>query len=342
MEKLVGPLVSKPDFTEAEITGKSVRHYDRYRELAARVKVLEREKEELKKGSEALSVDYAALKKKYGDVKSITMQLVQELKSIKQEIETLRGLTVSRQDMDLLKKETIKKEEASRQSLNQLPVMANAVGFHRFIWETHGIKRSDIQVIIFLDSIALSPVDAWDVSAAGDRSVLAWLENKNILYIAGEGGVRANGNCTSMFEGYENLRIIRFGKRFDTSGVKSMRKMFKDCTKLTEVDVSNFDTSDVGDMGYMFANCRNLIRLEVSGFDTSNVTGMRYMFANCENLIGLDVSKFNTSKVTDMEYMFLNCKSLTKLDALEFDTSNVEKMKYMFQGTIWEDESVSF
>jgi len=34
-----------------------------------------------------------------------------------------------------------------------------------------------------------------------------------------------------------------------------MKDMFKGCSSLTTLDISNFDTANVSDMGFMFLGC---------------------------------------------------------------------------------------
>ena len=121
-------------------------------------------------------------------------------------------------------------------------------------------------------------------------------------------------------------------KDFDTSAVTNMSYMFRLCSNLTTLDVSNFNTSAVTNMSYMFSNCRNLSTLDVSSFNTSAVTNMSYMFDACSNLTTLDVSNFNTSAVTNMSYMFPNCSNLSTLDLSSFNTSAVTNMSSMFNG----------
>ena len=108
--------------------------------------------------------------------------------------------------------------------------------------------------------------------------------------------------------------------------------MFRECSSLTSLDVSNFNTSNVIDMGCMFNVCSSLTSLDLSHFNTSNVTDMAGMFDRCSSLTSLNVSNFNTSKVTTMSSMFRACSSLTSLDLSHFNTSKVTNMKFMFYG----------
>ena len=110
--------------------------------------------------------------------------------------------------------------------------------------------------------------------------------------------------------------------------------MFKSCSGLTTIDVSNFDTSNVTDMSGMFAECSGLTNiLGLEKLNTSNVTNMREMFHACIGLATIDVSNFDTSNVTDMSIMFLNCSNLTNILGMEkLNTSNVTIMNGMFYG----------
>ena len=93
----------------------------------------------------------------------------------------------------------------------------------------------------------------------------------------------------------------------------------------------NFNTANVTDMNNMFAGCYDLTSLNVSGFNTANVCDMNCMFADCSGLTTLNVSNFNTEKVTDMNCMFAGCSSLTSLDVSNFNTENVIDMSGMFK-----------
>ncbi|EAD4548753.1 BspA family leucine-rich repeat surface protein [Listeria monocytogenes] len=131
-----------------------------------------------------------------------------------------------------------------------------------------------------------------------------------------------------MFKNCSNLTELDLSG-LDTSAVTTMRDMFYSCSALEELDVSHFDTSSVTNMRCMFQRSE-LLELDVSNFDTSSVTNMYSMFADCELLEKLDVSHFDTSSVTDMRTMFNNCQSLEKLDVSNFDTSSVTNMNSMF------------
>ena len=118
----------------------------------------------------------------------------------------------------------------------------------------------------------------------------------------------------------------------NTSNVTNMMCMFRGCSCLTSLDVSNFDTSLVTNMSYMFYGCNNLTSLDLSNFNTSQVTDMYATFKGCKSLTSLNLSSFNTSKVNTMSFMISECNSLTSLDLSNFDTSQLTDMSFMFNG----------
>lgn len=82
----------------------------------------------------------------------------------------------------------------------------------------------------------------------------------------------------------------------DTSNVTSMSYMFRNCSGLTLVDLSNWDTSKVTSMNGMFERCSNISILDMSKCDTSNVTNMNQMFyyANVNTFCAIDCSGIST------------------------------------------------
>lgn len=214
--------------------------------------------------------------------------------------------------------------------------------------------RKDVQSVTFLDSLEDAPESAWDVSAAGDGSVLAWIpvlekeyhltidgegsllapesgaSSTTDLYIAAEGGVAANPDSAWLFSGYRNVESIDFNGCFSTEGVERMAGMFQNCEMLTELDLSGFDTSAARDMFQMFAGCSRLESLDLSGFDAGRVEDMRGMFLYCYALRELNLSGMSTGSAVYMSDMFYGCESLEELDLSSFDTARVEYMENMF------------
>ena len=137
-------------------------------------------------------------------------------------------------------------------------------------------------------------------------------------------------NMVTMFENSKHLRSLKLPKGFIGSSVTDLRSMFKDCTSLTELDLSGSNAENVKDMGEMFYGCRALSKLNLTDFKTGQVTTMENMFCICSTLETLDVSSFNTENVTTMLGLFNNCSSLRSLDLPGFNTANVTQMSSMF------------
>ena len=160
-------------------------------------------------------------------------------------------------------------------------------------FHTNEYKNSVRSITTKSDNIVpTTAIESWDISEAGDGSVIAYVENDGDKYshkitIGGKGGIIAN---------------------------ESMIGYFMDFGKMTSIDLSALDTSEVTNMSHMFYECRGLTSIDVSIFDTSKVTDMSGMFGTCNYLTSLDLSNFDTSKVTNMSDMFSVCSSLTNLD----------------------------
>ncbi len=172
------------------------------------------------------------------------------------------------------------------------------------------IERDQISSVTVLDTLSDISDMSWDVSANKDGSVMAWVtadpdeSGFYDLFIAGEGGVKANPDCRYLFAGYENAESINFHDCFDTSDVTTMAYMFYNCKKAKQIDVSGFDTSDVTDMSSMFRSCTSLETVDLSGFDTSNVNNFVMMFYGCGNLVSVGIDGLYIREGADTTDMY--------------------------------------
>ena len=200
-------------------------------------------------------------------------------------------------------------------------------------FHTNEYKNSVRSITTKSDNIVpTTAIESWDISEAGDGSVIAYVENDGDKYshkitIGGKGGIIANESMISYFRDFGKMTSIDLSA-LDTSEVTNMSHMFYNCYSLTSIDVSIFDTSKVTDMSGMFGTCNYLTSLDLSNFDTSKVTDMSGMFGTCNHLTSLDLSNFDTSKVTNMSGMFSVCSSLTNLDVSNFDIIKRNKYGY--------------
>ena len=155
-----------------------------------------------------------------------------------------------------------------------------------YFWGQERYLLEDVYYVSFLSSLKSAPSDAWDMSDAGDGSVLAWMSGNN-LYVASNGKIAPNPNASNMFRRFINLKAINFGDSFDTSNVTNMSYMFSSCRSLTNLDLSCFNTSKVMNMSQMFGGCENLVYLDLSYFHASSATTTTNMFKNCDMLKAL-------------------------------------------------------
>ena len=199
------------------------------------------------------------------------------------------------------------------------------------------INKNDVTSIVTKDNIVIpdTAIGYWDVSNAGDGSVIAYVEDDGTgsgtykVTIGGQGGIILNFGY-AMFYNFQNVESIDL-TYLDNSRNNNMVSMFHNCRSLTNLNLGNINTSRVTDMQGMFNGCQKLTSLDLSGLDTSKVTNMSWMFAYCYDLENLNLNNFNTSQVKDMSNMFFVCRSITNLNVKSFDTSNVIYMDSLFE-----------
>lgn len=209
-------------------------------------------------------------------------------------------------------------------------ILANPLGQGGYLFNNQNVRKESIQSITFLDTLADMPDDAWDASRDLDMSVMAWINDNNDLYVAGEGGVTAS-NCKGLFLNCRNATSINFNGCFYTDLCDRITEMFMYCDKLETLDLSGWNTSNMKYLNAAFRDCSNLKSINLSGWDTSNVETMGMMFERCMNLESIDVSHFDTSKVIDFSNMFTSCRKLTSVDLSGWDTSSAKSMEEMFK-----------
>ena len=105
---------------------------------------------------------------------------------------------------------------------------------------------------------------------------------------------------------------------FETDKANSMKAMFKNCSNLENLDLSNFNTSKVTNMAQMFKGCYKLKEIKgIEKFNTNNVNNMKEMFNLYTNLESLDLSNCIISNTTNIEYIFVGCYKLKKVKGIE-------------------------
>ena len=138
-----------------------------------------------------------------------------------------------------------------------------------------------------------------------------------------------NIDCGYMFKGCSGLNEIDLSN-FNSSNCLYMYGIFERCSSLTSLNLSNFDTSHVEIMNSMFDNCTSLKSLNLSSFDTSQLTKISFMFLGCLSLTSVDLSNFNISKVVSIGKLFLDCKNLRYINLKGFvETVTTEVIEFL-------------
>jgi surface protein len=82
--------------------------------------------------------------------------------------------------------------------------------------------------------------------------------------------------------------------------------MFRGCSGLTSLDLSNFNTTNVTDMSYVFYGCSALTTIYVGeGWSTEKVTDSFSMFTNCTTLVG-GLGTVYDAEYTDKTYAHID------------------------------------
>ena len=114
----------------------------------------------------------------------------------------------------------------------------------------------------------------------------------------------------------EELTEIDFSKcNFDTSKCEQISAMFYGCECIEHLDLSGFDTSRVKEMARVFKECIELKSINLGdNFDTSRSESFYEMFNRCEKLNEINLGdKFDTSMCETFDGMFYECENLKSL-----------------------------
>ena len=215
------------------------------------------------------------------------------------------------------------------------------------------VPRKDIDNVTFVSSTAGKNSTAWDVSAQGDSSILAWYtKNSNgtfKVYVGSDYEIFGNTDSSYLFrsvglsENCTSTETITNINLLNVSNVTHMFRMFEltGNQAMTKLDLGdNFYTYNVTNMFGMFSGTgkKAMTTLNLGpNFNTSRVTEMGYMFSltGLQKMTSLDLgNNFDTSNVTNMNNMFSNTgyTAMTSLSlGSKFNTAKVTNMESMFQ-----------
>ena len=169
------------------------------------------------------------------------------------------------------------------------------------------------------------------IKGVGEKYILGNEVGYNFTGINYLKEVRINGNKqdTIKYKYYFNQEDNEVELVWDDN-INDCSYMFRKCSGITEIDLSNFNASQVIYMNRIFSHCSSLTSLDFSNLDTSKVTDMWSMFSHCSSLTSLDLSNFDTSQAKNMNYMFYDCTKLEYINLNNFVENNLNEVVGMF------------
>ena len=183
-----------------------------------------------------------------------------------------------------------------------------------------------------------SSFDAYFVQTEDMKSIAFYYDNRKNTRIGYVYNIEEYISCGDIWSLLENpifiyfINKVTFTPSFAKARLPITKGLFEDMEVETIEGMEYLNTTEVSDMGNMFKNCTKLKNIDLSHFDTSNVTNMAYMFGGCSSLQNLDLSSFNTAKVTHSSYMLNGCSNLNSL-AIGSTMGNLEENTFVNLGT---------
>jgi surface protein len=200
-----------------------------------------------------------------------------------------------------------------------------------FLLNLNNKKRS---LIVFISSIKLKiDVSGENIIFFGDS--FKWctpFKTPDEIYINGENQTEIKNKYS--FDNSNNEIILNWYNPLETTNC-----MFRDCNKITEIDLSNFDDSNLLTMHYMFHGCSSIRSINMSHLKTPKLTDMGSLFRLCTSLKSINIENLNSAGVGPFHYIFQNCYALEsinfpnintlKANAITNNFDNCNNLKYL-------------
>lgn len=124
----------------------------------------------------------------------------------------------------------------------------------------------------------------------------------------------------NMFNGCQYITSVKFSNLNTYTNFTSLEGMFKDCTNLRYVDLSEFDkvTSNVTTLEYMFKGCSNIESIDMSNVDLSKVNNLISTFEGCSELSKVEFANTKTKELISIADFISGCSALCHLDLSSF------------------------
>ena len=133
------------------------------------------------------------------------------------------------------------------------------------------------------------------------------------------------------FEGFTALDKIEGLDNLQKTAVHTMKGMFKGCTSLKDVALSELDISQVTYFDEMFSGCTQLQYVKFNNTTSTNENGNNFsqMFKNCSTLNGIDLRHINLNNPANTSEMFSGCSMLNFIylsKECDLSSTNTENM----------------
>ncbi len=186
-----------------------------------------------------------------------------------------------------------------------------------------------------VDSDWLNDYEYNHTPGSGKIYLTSYKGNKDYTHINGTATIGSEycrvHIAEALFEGQTGLENIQFFNDVIIEG--NVTRMFRNCSNLVYVSMSEASVSGITDASYMFFGCSRLDNLILpKPMDLSGATNLNAMFSGCAALETLDLSNWNTPQVTQIAGMFYGAAKLKSLDLSRLDTSSVTNFSNMFNG----------
>ena len=193
-------------------------------------------------------------------------------------------------------------------------------------WYAGTFDKKNITKISFVTEFASEIYDeCWDASMSENGQVMAYRIGTEIFVVGNTKGIVANADSSYMFSDFQNLSQIVGLENIDMINVLSIDGLFKNCHKLTNVNLSVFKDNSFKQLNEVFMGCSSIEFVDISDWDLSNVTKYNFMFNDCALLEKVDLGQNPSSLHTNIycSNMFKNCVSLENFDFSVFGNKSV-------------------
>ena len=122
----------------------------------------------------------------------------------------------------------------------------------------------------------------------------------------------AQHSLQAMFENYKIMTDNTLVAALDTNGAFRLKKMFKNCFEIEEIDLGDLSMLQTRDVSEMFRDCKKLKRIiRGPGFDTRNTYYFDQIFSGC--LVLEEAPDLDISQAYDLNLVFNDCREIKSI-----------------------------